>query len=73
MSFNECPKCAGKGKTPVEIKISRDTVGQGWEECNLCDGVGWLYEDVTPLVLQELKEIKEILKQIQEVKQNGIK
>jgi RecJ-like exonuclease len=64
MAFEKCPKCGTKGKIPVEIKTSRTTTAPGEEECDLCDGVGWIYEDATPLVLQELKEIKEILKQI---------
>ena len=68
MPYQQCPKCGGKGKIPTEVKTSRDTVGEVEKECDLCDGVGYLYEDVTPLVVQELQEIKKILKEIREAK-----
>lgn len=70
MPYMPCPECGKTGKIKVPRQISRDTVGEAEEECPLCHGERWVYEDATPLVVQELTEIKNILKEIREA-QNG--
>jgi hypothetical protein len=61
----------------VEVRTSRETVGEGKAECTLCDGVGYVYEDATPDVLvaingtnERLDKRIEILTNSQEAK-NG--
>lgn len=66
MPITQCPKCGGGGKITVEKPIASDLMGTSVEDCDLCDGIGWLAEDATPLVVEQLKEIKEILLRIEE-------
>ena len=45
------------------IEKEQDLMVEAAEECDLCEGVGWIYEDATPLIIERLDEIIKILKQ----------
>jgi len=61
MAYQGCPKCKTTGKITTEEPITSDTMGEVEKECDLCDGVGWIYEDATPLIVERLEKIIEIL------------
>jgi RecJ-like exonuclease len=65
----QCPKCGGKGKIVTEKPVSMTEMGNVEEECDVCQGTGELYEDITPRIVERLDRIIEILTKIQEAKQ----
>lgn len=65
MAYEKCPKCEGAGKITTEEPVTSDAMGEVEKECDLCDGIGWLYEDATPRLISGLNEIIEILNRIE--------
>ena len=66
MSLLECPQCHGAKTVPVEKPVSMTEMGIVQEKCELCDGLGWIEQDLMPQVLERLDQIVEILKEIKD-------
>ena len=60
MSLIKCPKCLGTGTIPVEKPVSMTRVESVQEKCDLCDGVGWVEQDLMPEVLARLDKLVEL-------------
>jgi len=59
-----CEKCQGTGKITIEKPISLTEMGKAEVDCDLCGGTGELFEDLTPLVIQRLDRIIELLEKL---------
>jgi DnaJ-class molecular chaperone len=59
-----CPKCKTTGKMKTEQPVSMTQMGTVEEECDLCDGTGWVEEDLMPQVIARLDRIIGILNKI---------
>lgn len=67
MAYQKCPKCQGAGKIKIEEPVTSDTMGEVEKECDLCDGIGYLEEDLTPQIVEALKVVNERLDKIIEI------
>ena len=66
MSYVKCPACEGTGTIAIDVPVASDVMGQENVECPLCHGDRYVYEDATPLLVERLDEIIEILKRNEE-------
>jgi DnaJ-class molecular chaperone len=64
MAYEKCPKCEGTGRIKKEQPVASDIMEIIEEDCDLCEGLGWLYGDATPLIVEKLDIIIEILNKI---------
>lgn len=59
-----CPKCGGAGKIKTEKPVSMTAMGMAEEDCDLCEGTGWMEEDLMPQVIARLDTIIQLLEEI---------
>jgi len=60
-----CQKCKTTGKVKVEKTVARGGImGEEEEDCDLCNGSGWLEEDLMPQLLERFDRIIELLEKI---------
>jgi len=55
--YQPCPKCETTGKVKKEAPVARGVMGEVEEDCDLCEGTGWLDVDLMPQVIERLDRI----------------
>jgi len=64
MALQRCPKCKGTGLMKIRQPVSMTEMGEKEEECNLCEGVGWIERDIMPQVIKRLDRIIKLLEKM---------
>jgi len=64
MALQRCPKCEGTGLMKSRQPVSMTEMGEKEEECDLCEGVGWVEKDLTPLIIKRLNKIIKLLEKM---------
>lgn len=71
MPYELCPACRGKGKISKRVPFTSDVMTTVREECELCDGQGYIYEDATPQIAGRLENIEGKIEEILNILRGG--